>query len=241
MLDAADHVHALRGQGARLVDALAGADPGAAVPTCPGWDLARLARHVGSIYENVRRVVEEGREWPGDEPAPPPDAELAGWVGALHGRLADVLAAREPDAASWTWLGQGTVAFWDRRMAHETAVHRFDAQSAVDGTEAAAPLQPALAGDALDELLVTMLPFLGDPAPLPGTLSLRCTDTDDAWMLRPHGGRTVAGRGSGPADALVVGPASNVLLAMLRRLPLSVVEVTGDAAVVDGWLAAPRF
>ena len=43
-----------------------------------------------------------------------------------------------------------TLAFWARRMVHETMVHRVDAASAV-GVEP--ELDPALAQDAIDELL----------------------------------------------------------------------------------------
>ena len=242
MLGPADHLHALRHEGGHFVGVLEDADPATPVPTCPGWHLARLGRHLGWIYDNVRRVVEEGRTAiPTDQAEPPPNDALAGWVRVALHRLLDVLGARAADEPCWTWAGERRVGFWCRRMAAETAVHRFDAEHAVRGPHGASPIAPALAADALDELLVVLLPELPETEALPGALALRCTDADGAWVLRSENGRTRALAGAGPADALVVGPASNLLLVTIGRLPPTVVEVTGDEGVLGAWLAAPRF
>jgi hypothetical protein len=49
--------------------------------------------------------------------------------------------------------------------------------------------------------------------------------------------------GHGTADVTLTGPAARVLLALLRRLPLSdpSVEVLGDASLLEQWLAQTPF
>ena len=45
-------------------------DLGAAVPTCPGWTVADLARHVGEVYLHKTLAMQEGAEpdpWPPEE------------------------------------------------------------------------------------------------------------------------------------------------------------------------------
>jgi len=65
----------------RLLDCLAAdfarlravvpANLGAAVPTCPGWTVAYLTRHVGEVYLHKTLAMREGTE---PDPWPPADA-----------------------------------------------------------------------------------------------------------------------------------------------------------------------
>ena len=52
--------------------------------------------------------------------------------------------------------GPSPLAFWARRQAHETAVHRYDAQSAAPGgpPAPAGAFDPAFAADGVDELIM---------------------------------------------------------------------------------------
>ena len=73
---------------------------------------------------------------------------------------------------------------WARRQAHETAIHRVDAQLAAGIPVTACA--PAFAADGIDELLVLFVPRRGaklraDP---PATLAVGCTDVDASWLLR---------------------------------------------------------
>jgi hypothetical protein len=52
--------------------AVAPSDPAAAVPTCPGWTVADLTRHVGEVYLHKTLAMREGAE-----PEPWPPRELA--------------------------------------------------------------------------------------------------------------------------------------------------------------------
>ena len=95
------------------------------------------------------------------------------------------LAAAPDDLQCWTFLAAPSPrAMWARRQAHETAVHRVDAQLAT-GT-AVTRCAPAFAADGIDELLTLFVPrrsstLRADP---PATLAVRCTDVDASWLLR---------------------------------------------------------
>ena len=78
------------------------------------------------------------------------------------------------------FAGPTTAAFWFRRQAHETAVHRWDAQRAATPSSVD-PIDATLAADGVDEWLEVFVPrFLartGVPDDLVGaTLHLHCTD-----------------------------------------------------------------
>jgi hypothetical protein len=64
----------------------------------------------------------------------PGDDELPGWFREGHASLVRVLEAADPDMTCWTFLdAPSSVAFWARRQAHETAIHRVDAEQAAAG------------------------------------------------------------------------------------------------------------
>ena len=240
----------------RLSQLAGAADPGAAVPTCPGWTLLDLVRHVGDVYAHKVALLRLGRrpepgEWPlGDDLA---WAQAVDRHDAAQRELAQLLADAGPDAECWTWMegaGEGTSAAWARRMAHEALVHRVDAEAALG-----APLHPAapgLAADGVDEVLTWMA---GDPDVVadarsatgePGTVLLdwgaggRLVDLPDGGhALRALSSAEVA---DAAADATLRGDALSLdlyLWGRLEALPsamrgdLDVVEVSGRAAVLE--------
>jgi ubiquinone biosynthesis protein UbiJ len=134
-------------------------------------------------------------------------------------------------------------------MAHETAVHRADGQLTVGIRPV---IDPVIAADGIDE----WLGFLAEPdngegrASLAGLqgkmLHVHVTDPGVAggeWMIRPTAGGATVEAGHGKGDVAVRGPASDLLLVLMRRLPPGdpAVEVLGDAAVLDELLAATPF
>jgi uncharacterized protein (TIGR03083 family) len=105
----------------------------AAVPSCPGWSVAELVEHTGRVHRSVTRRVQqrETERQSAADIALPPRAELASWFASGAEVLARVLEAAEPDTSIWNWsVGPKVASFWWRRLAQETAVHRWDAQSA---------------------------------------------------------------------------------------------------------------
>ena len=106
------------------------------VPTCPGWNVSQLLRHVDGGLRWAREIVATARL------APPPRRRAARPV-RLHRRgsglccreslteaaeqLAATLTEAGPDAQMWCPVDGGGAAFYARRFTHETAIHRADA------------------------------------------------------------------------------------------------------------------
>lgn len=119
------------------------------VPACPGWTVADVLDHLATIHRVVIAWLREGRRPRAAPPAPgegPIDRFGRGWR-AVH----DELSARSGDQSAATWCPwEATVAFWQRRMAHEHAVHVADLGEALEGSWQA---PPDLAVDGVDEAL----------------------------------------------------------------------------------------
>ncbi|WP_026404733.1 maleylpyruvate isomerase family mycothiol-dependent enzyme [Actinomadura rifamycini] len=192
----------------------------APVPTCPGWTVADLARHVGEVYLEKARTVREGAE---PEPWPPPGLAAEDPLALLDRSYPDLrgeLAARAPGDPSVTWYGPDqTVGFLMRRMAHETLIHRIDAELGAGRPVGDVP--PDLAADGIDELLKVCVAyavaewseeFTGVLGGAPErTYALR---TDGAaWAVRsgPDLFDVQDGPGGGPADVTLTGPPDALL------------------------------
>jgi uncharacterized protein (TIGR03083 family) len=236
---------------AALVDA---ADYGTPVPSCPEWTLRQLTTHVGRAHRWAAEIVATRasepvpfREVP-DGRLPDDPAARPGWLQAGAARLTGVLGAAA-DALVWTHLGRGPASYWARRMTHETAVHRADAQLALGQRPV---IDPAVAADGIDEWL-TLVTATDDSEEAQRVVKAwdgRClhVHTTDAgipgeWLVRGGSGSLTVERGHGKGDVAVRGPASAVLLMLLRRLPAGdpPVEVIGDRSLLDAWLAVTPF
>jgi uncharacterized protein (TIGR03083 family) len=215
---------------ARLLDCLAAdqarlravapAGLAAPVPTCPGWTVADLTRHVGDVYLHKTLAIRDGAEpepWP---PADLADAEpLALLDRAYAGLLAEFAAHRPADPAGSWYTPDPTVGFWIRRMAQETVIHRIDAELGTG--QPVAPVPDDLAVDGIDELLKVFVAYavaeFGDYftdilAGSPGRTYTVRTD-GAAWHVRTGPGVFAVADGAGdrPADVTVSGPPAAVL------------------------------
>jgi uncharacterized protein (TIGR03083 family) len=128
---------------------------------------------------------------------------------------------------------------WPRRQAHETAVHRWDAEQAIGRPTA---IDPELASDGIDEYFEVMLPrkVVRDGIELPaGSLHVHCTDVPGEWLLQVDGGVLHMTREHRKGDAALRGPASAILLRLWGRRPHDADELSlvGDDAVLDAWLS----
>jgi len=235
------------------------ADPAARVPTCPEWTLRQLVTHVGRAHRWAAAIVAARaaepipfREVP-DGRLPDDPAERPAWLREGAARLAAAITAAAATAGGgapvWTHLGPGPASYWARRMAHETAVHRADGQIAV-GTRPV--IDPVIAADGIAEWLGFLTGTPADErrhhaAALPEGKVIHFHVTDEGvegeWLIRggPAGVTVTAGHGKG--DMAVRGPASAVLLVLLRRLPPDDpdVRILGDGSLLGGWLAATPF
>jgi hypothetical protein len=158
------------------------------------------------------------------------------------------LRAADPGVISWTFLdAPSPLAFWARRQAHETAIHRADAQLAAGET----PGYPAdFAADGVDELMMGFFARDGagaeaelehEPAP-DRTLLIRAGDTGQEWRAEIGAdGRRVArvNRGGGPAACRLDGPAAGLYLLLWNRSDAAAagVSVSGDAELAAAWRA----
>jgi uncharacterized protein (TIGR03083 family) len=253
LMEIRDHIESLASDGGLLADAAERASLDASVPSCPGWRVRDLLTHVGYVHRwATGYVVEAHLKWVdrmGEEEllrAGPPDAELTGWFRAGHADLVSALRAADPALRCWTFLdAPSPLAFWARRQAHETAIHRADAQLAAAPGEAVSGYPAALAADGIDELVTG---FGGrKPAKLadsPATLVIRAEDGTgpacwtvvmghpDARAFRgaPPGGDPSAGR-----YCEVSGLAADLYLALWNRRPADGLDVRGDAEVLATW------
>ncbi len=236
----AELVAATRSEGeALLAAARLGLDE--PVPTCEGWDVRRVVRHLGRVYHYAAScVADRATDDPGRPPAASDSVDPVAWCADALEEVVDALASTEPAAPVWNWSATAqTAAFWARRMAHESAVHRWDVQNA-HGLPV--PIAADLATDAITELVDVLLPRLYargvEDAPQ-GVVRLVATD-NGAWRVQLDAAGARLSGDAGPADATAHGTASDLVLVLYGRLPLSTVEVTGDAAVLDRWQQALR-
>ena len=161
-METGEHIAALQRDGQLLADAARRAGLTAAVPSCPPWQVRDLLRHTGYVHRwAAGYVAEQHAEYQPDEPSEsevllggPPDPELIDWFRAGHAELVRTLTAADPGLACWTVVpGPSPLAAWARRQAHETAIHRVDAELAAGGVT---PFPVDFAVDGIDELLVAM-------------------------------------------------------------------------------------
>jgi uncharacterized protein (TIGR03083 family) len=214
---------------------------------CPDWNMRDLVRHVSEIHlwAAARVAKRASNLWPEDisehlESWPdlavfwPEDDDLVSWYLETNANLVQVLEAAPLDLDCPTFLpAPSPLAMWARRQAHETAVHRFDAQDALGS---AVGFEPGFAADGLDELLIGFAPRRNSfPVEETQHMIVHSNDTDDTWNLtiQPDGITTV--RGDGPADATLTGDASDLYLVLWNRSQDAAISVSGKSELLDAW------
>jgi uncharacterized protein (TIGR03083 family) len=259
-MDRASYLEFLRRDAADLFSA---ATPALAadVPTCPGWTVERLVGHVGRVYRwtagwiTTGAAAEVERPPTGDAVVMWARAGLDGLVAALDtgDSGAGVVSGGGDSGAGGgsgagqsaapamvaTWAGQQPAIFWPRRMAIETALHRWDAQAARGDV---APVRTPLALDAIDELFEVILPWRGtvDVAPEGTALHLHATDVDGGageWLVTFVSAGIAVEHAHAKGDLAVRGTASDLLLLLWNRIGPERCEVFGDAGLLERWRA----
>jgi len=214
----------------------------APIAACPGWDILRLAEHIGQIHRWAKFCVDNGRPPTADDPpmqAFEPD-RAADWLREGAARLADALRGLDPAGPTWHPFPVDRVgAVWPRRMAHETAMHRWDAEQAA-GVDA--DLDADLASDGIDEYFELAVPRLiaREHVAVPdGSLHLHCTDVDGEWLVWSEDGDYRMIRAHQKGDAALRGPATPMLLRLWGRDGGRGDELSpiGDEQVLANWLA----
>jgi uncharacterized protein (TIGR03083 family) len=231
---------ALAADFARLRTVATTADLTTPVPSCPGWTVADLVRHVGAVYLHkveCMRLGSHPEPWP---PAGLNDEEPAALLERAYAALSAEFATRSPDDPAFTWYGPDqTVGFWIRRMAQETLIHRVDAELAVGSEVGEIPDDLAL--DGIDEFLVAFVEYgsktwpdeYGDVLATADGRSVRLETAGAAWLGRPTP-EAVEVRASDldGASAVVSGKPPALLLWAWNRPGGEAVTVSGDAQLV---------
>ncbi|WP_369142926.1 maleylpyruvate isomerase N-terminal domain-containing protein [Streptomyces sp. R44] len=235
----------------RFAATVRAADPATPVPTCPGWTLADLTRHLGTVHHWAEHLVRTragarvlARDVPLDLPADP--AAYPDWLVAGAERFAATAREADPDAPVWSPGADPHVRHYPRHVLFETVIHLADAELAVAGTTG--PLDPGTAADAIDHFLgnAPYIPWIAEPlAHLDrdgAVLRLEARDTGTVWTLALGGGGFTWSRGSdrGEPTAGVAADTGELLLLLHRRYTADDPRFThsGDRDLLDDWLAA---
>ena len=256
-VDVTEHISVLDRDGVLLADAAAAAGLTAQVPACPDWRVRDLVRHIAYVHawaarhvkEQLAELIDEATE---DEilSGGPPDAELIAAYRAGHAALVAALREAAPDVKCATFMpAPSPLAFWARRQAHETAIHRLDAQTAAAqaANTAASPAEafdPAFAGDGIDELIMGFAARRRYRRQDPGerSLAVRAMDTGGRWHVRIADGRTAVTRGDHPAECVLEGAAAGLYVFLWNRCDSTSAQITvsGDPRVLDLWGSSVR-
>lgn len=249
-----DHTAALIDQNRLLGDVIRDADHTRPVPTCPGWTIQQLFRHVGRGDRWAAQIVAERSDGPIDPKSVPngkPPEDIDGAIRWFHNGarlLIDAVAATGPDTPVWTFVGPRPAAWWIRRRLHESTVHRADAELAL-GLDF--ELSPELSADGISEWLAILAaePSGRRTPPLePATsLHLHVSDeglgSDGEWFIEREQDSLHVDHSHAKATTAVRGRAEDLLLALTRRSAADGpgVDIVGDPAVWETWLDRTKF
>lgn len=227
----ADDVHALA--------VAAAAQPDNAVPGCPEWTMRDLVSHVVGVYRHKIAALDTGGE-PEEAPdggwgALAPDEDAVAALTESFTQLSERLAALPLEAPAWSWWpAEQTAGFWVRRMAQETAVHRWDAESAAYGVHNANPIADDLALDGIDELLGWLAwVWPADPSMEQASgQAITIGSGDGAWTATVRPTHFDLAPGADVVSVAHVSGAPSDLLLHLWGRPTIGVSEEGDAAVI---------
>ena len=237
-LDKDIYLGAIEREGQLLLKAADG-NLGGIIPACPGWTVETVLVHLGRVYRSVtEHVTTRSPEMIRFAKTPAPDSfEVVAWFRESQALLLDALREAASSDPVWTWSDDKTVGFYQRRMAHETAMHRYDVEAA-SGTPT--PFDGDIAADGIAELYELVMPFnlARREVTLPsGSLHLHRADGEGEWMIKAVDGAVTVTHEHGKGDAAVRGPASDLFVfAWHRGLP-DTLQIFGDEAVARAWAA----
>ncbi|MCX4669067.1 maleylpyruvate isomerase family mycothiol-dependent enzyme [Streptomyces sp. NBC_01381] len=236
-MEISQHLQILDAEGKLLAGAAETAGTDAEVATCPGWQVRDLLRHTGVVHRWAAAFVAEecGSPRPMGDPPGLDGPALVDWYRQAHADLVGTLRAASPDVQCWAFLpAPSPLAFWARRQANETTVHRVDAESALGGTPS--PIGTEFAVDGIDELLRGFHARSRSQVRVekPCRLRVRATDADASWTVRLSAEPPVTERGgTEDVDCELSGAADQLYLALWNRANFP--HIDGDSALAALW------
>jgi uncharacterized protein (TIGR03083 family) len=206
------------------------------------WDLRSLVTHVGGVHRWAADIVRTAGPSADTEAGRnvgfgPPDDELVDWFRTGHEELVEALATAPEDLVACTFLpADSALHFWARRQAHETAIHRADAEGA--GGEVT-PFSAAFAQDGIAELLHGFARRRSNAVAQPGTIGLDALDGPSSLIT--FGGERIEAAEAEDltgTDVTIRGLSSDLYLWLWNRPSEAVVD--GDEQVAALWGGAVR-
>lgn len=231
---AIDEIAITESAAARISQLIRSADLATPIGHLGRWKVRDVAAHLGGVHRWATRiVVSRSSDGPSFVKSKLDGEELCDWFDAGTEELLIALESNDRDepCPNFNPGSAKTVAWWLRRQMHETTVHRWDVERALDATT---PIAPSVAADGIDEYLDVFVRTRGKQT-LSSPMALVSASPSRTWTLTPaeKPGRIdiSAGRSTEPTTE-VSGRSAELLLALWRRLPLSETGLTviGDAA-----------
>jgi uncharacterized protein (TIGR03083 family) len=231
-----DFVTSIRVEGDRFYATALTADPSFGVPSAPAWTIADLVWHLGEVHwfwaTDIELRASRPDEIEASKPARPAAyVDAVAWGRSQLDRIVEILRSTADGVPVWTWApkeSDRTVGFIRRHQVQETAVHRWDLQSAAANVEPD-PIDSEIASDSIDEFLSISLPFaVNEKKPLRGSVHLHCIDVRGEWFIERDG---TVDRGHAQGDVAMRGTASDLLLALYNRIDIDDLDLIGDAAL----------
>ncbi|HWM73127.1 MAG TPA: maleylpyruvate isomerase family mycothiol-dependent enzyme [Nocardioides sp.] len=246
-------LQAMQAYAERMAENVGAADSDAAVPTCPGWTVADLVKHVGETQNWVSDIIERRIADPSQlptemAPLPTEPGDWPAWLSDGAARAVEAFSDEALEAPVFNAAADDRTGgeFWLSSLLNETVIHGADAAYA-------AGRDYDVDADIAADLITNHLQMLTSSTwaaqrpesanALRGTgetLRLRATDDPGEWFIeRGPEGATWQAR-SGEADVSVSGPASSLLLILTRRRQLADetdrVSVDGDPDLFRHWI-----
>ena len=249
MVEIPEFIEHLADEGVRLATSAGRLEWDTPVPRTD-WTVRDLVTHVGGVHRWASDVVCTGATALDTAVSRsvgrgPGDSELLEWFVTGHRALVSALRAAPPDLAAGTFLcAPSPLHFWARRQAHETAIHRADADAANGELSNYAP---EFAQDGITELLHGFAARKSVTIDRKATILLDATD-GPSWLVSLSGEEIHAETiddvarasfsGADAAQADVRGSSSDLYLWLWNRD--SPVILSGSQAVADLWAATVR-
>ena len=248
-MELSEFIEHLADEGVRLATAAGRVDWDTPVPRTE-WNVRELVTHVGGVHRWATDVVctgatdldtAAGR----DVGRGAGDDELLEWFVTGHAALVSALRSAPPDLAAATFLSAPSpLHFWARRQAHETAIHRADADAASGELSNYAP---GFAQDGIVELLHGFAARKSKTIDRKATILLDATD-GPSWLVSLGGEQICANpiddlaatdlAGTDVARAGVHGSSSDLYLWLWNRD--SPALLSGSQAVAGLWASTMR-
>jgi len=239
-MDKAEYLESIEADSETFISTAAAVPRDNPVAVCPGWTVEDLVKHQVFVwgFATANVAAGTGEKTPPTSPtAPEDDSKFFEWAGSVRATMIETLSTADPDAPAWSFAAPfQTAGFWQRRMCHETMVHRWDIQSVALDID---PLFPHRAADGIDEYTQVGLLYSSskpDRVYPSQSLHLHCTDTEGEWtMVGDDGPNVTVTKEHAKGDAAVRGQAEELLLWIWGRP--GEVEIFGDESVAESWRA----